>query len=154
MTWKADSPLRRALNHFARMAVEFDFRVFPLAPDATPISTTLGDCRMARDVLLADMEANAVPNEEHVTDTDERFAEWWSRDGRFIDPDTDDVPWFDKRKGIAAAAFHAAMAQSGNYIADDPVTPMQVTFANGRQVTIAADKHGPWLSVSREMAAA
>lgn len=29
------------------------------------------------------------------------FEEWWSREGRFIDPDTEDVPWFDKRKVLS-----------------------------------------------------
>jgi hypothetical protein len=27
------------------------------------------------------------------------FEKWWQEDGRMIDPDTEDVPWFDKRKG-------------------------------------------------------
>lgn len=38
---------------------------------------------------------------------DEEFENWWRDDGRFIDPDTDDVPWFDKRKGLAESAFNA-----------------------------------------------
>ncbi len=36
-----------------------------------------------------------------------QFQEWWSEDGRYIDPDTDDVPWFDKRGGLAQFAFIA-----------------------------------------------
>ena len=43
----------------------------------------------------------------------ETFDEWWARKGRFIDPDTEDVPWFDKRKALAEEAFRAAVAQSG-----------------------------------------
>jgi hypothetical protein len=35
------------------------------------------------------------------------FDDWWSLDGQYIDPDTDDVPWFDKRRGLAMAAFQA-----------------------------------------------
>ena len=35
------------------------------------------------------------------------FEDWWSTDGRYIDPDTEDVPWFDKRKELAALAFIA-----------------------------------------------
>lgn len=35
----------------------------------------------------------------------EDFESWWTSDGRFIDPDTSDVPWFDKRKELAALAF-------------------------------------------------
>lgn len=70
---------------------------------------------------------------------DQRFDEWWERDGRFIDPDTSDVPWFDKRKGLAAYAFHAAMAQSRNYVADDASEATQFTFANGRVVAVGDD---------------
>ena len=66
----------------------------------------------------------------------ETFDQWWQRDGKFYDPDTDDVPWFDKRKELAERAFEAAKAQSRNYIADDPTMPERVRFANGRRVMI------------------
>lgn len=36
------------------------------------------------------------------------FESWWASDGRFIDPDIDDVPWFDKRKELCAIAWLAA----------------------------------------------
>jgi hypothetical protein len=36
------------------------------------------------------------------------FENWWEEEGRFIDPDTSDVPWFDKRKELAGLAFVAA----------------------------------------------
>lgn len=83
----------------------------------------------------------------HIEDMKEKFADrgvnqfedWWTRSGKFIDPDTDDVPWFDKRKGLGLAAFEAAMAISRNYVADDAVNPVQFTFANGRVVTIGDD---------------
>ena len=67
----------------------------------------------------------------------ETFDEWWERDGKFFDPDTDDVPWFDKRKFLAEYAFMRARAQSRNYTADEEVMPEKVTFANGRVVWIA-----------------
>ncbi len=35
------------------------------------------------------------------------FEEWWRSDGKFCDPDTEDVSWYDKREGLAAAAFIA-----------------------------------------------
>lgn len=66
----------------------------------------------------------------------EMFESWWQRDGRYIDPDTDDVPWFDKRKELCEHAFRAAMAQSGNYTADREVLPQAVTFVNGRRVSL------------------
>lgn len=65
-----------------------------------------------------------------------QFDEWWNRDGRFYDPDTSDVPWFDKRKDLAERAFDAAMAQSRNYTADSEVEPQEFTFTNGRRVKI------------------
>lgn len=39
----------------------------------------------------------------------DKFETWWARDGRYIDPDTSDVDWFDKRKELAAIAFAAAL---------------------------------------------
>ena len=71
-----------------------------------------------------------------MDDIDKRFEEWWTREGQGVDPDDSDVPWFDKRKGLAAEAFRAAMYQSGNYVADDDTYPDQVTFANGRVVRV------------------
>lgn len=62
----------------------------------------------------------------------EAFIEWWERVGRFIDPDTSDVPWFDKRRDLCEIAWDAAMAQSSNYVADDAVAPVKIRFANGR----------------------
>lgn len=70
------------------------------------------------------------------------FEEWWARDGFYIDPDTSDVPWFDKRKGLAELAFAAAYAQSGNYVANDDTFPSEVTFSNGRIVRINVATEG------------
>lgn len=33
------------------------------------------------------------------------FDAWWAKDGRYFDPDTSDVPWFDKRKDLAEYAY-------------------------------------------------
>ena len=72
------------------------------------------------------------------------FEKWWAEEGRSLDPDTEDVPWFDKRKGLAELAFEAGIkcgeARSRNYTADDEVMPESVTFANGRTVRIADNK--------------
>lgn len=35
------------------------------------------------------------------------FDEWWGSVGRFYDPDTADVDWYDKRKELADLAFSA-----------------------------------------------
>lgn len=80
---------------------------------------------------------------------DQRFEEWWARAGKSIDPDTSDVSWHDKRKGLAAAAFAAATAQSRNYTCDKSYDPTEVTFANGRKVWIRFDEcEDPFLEIA------
>jgi hypothetical protein len=37
------------------------------------------------------------------------FEKWWQEEGRRLDPDTSDVPWFDKRQGLAELAFEAGI---------------------------------------------
>lgn len=69
------------------------------------------------------------------------FENWWERKGQFLDPDTSDVPWQDKRKALAEMAFDAAADQSGNYITDHPQFPKEALFANGRRVKIQ-DQNG------------
>lgn len=66
---------------------------------------------------------------------DAMFKSWWERVGRTLDPDTSDVPWHDKREGLAQLAFVAAFAISKNYVVDDAVEPHELIFANGRAVT-------------------
>lgn len=72
------------------------------------------------------------------------FDKWWQETGKFLDPDTEDVPWFDKRRALAEAAFEAGIetgtARSRNYTADDEVMPESVTFANGRRVRIVSNE--------------
>lgn len=87
------------------------------------------------------------------------FDKWWREEGRMLDPDTSDVPWFDKREGLAALAFEAGMkcgmARSRNYVADEAVLPERITFANGRSVWIAKNEapgvqHGVYLAVEQQ----
>ena len=70
------------------------------------------------------------------------FEKWWQEEGRWLDPDTSDVPWFDKRQGLAEMAFEAGikcgMARAGNYTANTEIDPTVVEFANGRTVSIGA----------------
>ena len=84
------------------------------------------------------------------------FERWWQEEGRTLDPDTEDIPWFDKREGLAAQAFEAGircgMTRAGNYTASDSVTPDAVTFANGRTVRIVQKSSpdcGPYLEIGR-----
>ncbi len=71
------------------------------------------------------------------------FEKWWSEQGRFMDPDTEDVHWYDKREALARLAFDEGvkigMAIAGNYVADDYIYPTCVRFANGRTVTLLKD---------------
>ena len=78
------------------------------------------------------------------------FDEWWQREGQYLDPDTDDVPWFDKRRALCEYAYRSALALSGNYVADDSVYPQRVDFANGRFVTLQANDDGPYLGVGKQ----
>jgi hypothetical protein len=66
------------------------------------------------------------------------FDEWWQRRGRLIDPEPN-ASWEDKRRDLAAEAFAASKAQSGNYVADTAEAPHEVTFANGRTVKVGDD---------------
>ena len=58
------------------------------------------------------------------------FETLCQEEGKSLDPDTEDVPWFDKRKGLAELAFDAGikheMARGGNYTANDSACPAAV----------------------------
>lgn len=82
---------------------------------------------------MSDKTVTTIP---FPTEWKDAFAKWWEREGRFLDPDFSDVPWFDKREALAEMAFNAAMAQSSNYIADDSTLPEKIVFANGRVVSV------------------
>jgi len=79
------------------------------------------------------------------------FEKWWQEQGRSLDPDTEDVPWFDKREALAHIAFdegiRIGMAQAGNYVANDSVNPTRIEFANGRTVYVANGEVDSYLGV-------
>lgn len=76
------------------------------------------------------------------------FDQWWEQTGKFYDPDTDDVPWFDKRMALSRLAFQAGQSASGNYVSDHDTYPKEVRFSNGRVVRAAEDHNGPYLIVN------
>jgi hypothetical protein len=39
------------------------------------------------------------------------FEKWWDSDGKYFDPDTEDVPWYDKRAELAEYAWHRGRAK-------------------------------------------
>lgn len=82
------------------------------------------------------------------------FEKWWQEQGRSLDPDTEDVPWYDKREALAHIAFdegiRVGMARAGNYTANCSVDPTSVEFANGRTVKIkqmSSPDCGPYLEI-------
>lgn len=42
-----------------------------------------------------------------ITSPDSMAMEWWKSDGLYIDPDTEEVDWYDKRRELAQLAFVA-----------------------------------------------
>jgi hypothetical protein len=82
------------------------------------------------------------------------FDKWWQEQGRSLDPDTEDVPWYDKREALAHIAFdegvRIGMAVAGNYTANDSISPTSVEFSNGRTVRIreiSSSDCGPYLEI-------
>ena len=59
---------------------------------------------------MSRLKANTpiLTREQAITVDAERGAvAWWSGEGRYIDPDTDEVDWFDKRCELAQIAYIA-----------------------------------------------
>lgn len=77
------------------------------------------------------------------------FNRWWEREGVSLDPDTQDVPWFDKRRALAEMAFRAALHASRNYIADTETEPQEITFLNGRRVRLVTNGDDEYLAVGQ-----
>ena len=48
-----------------------------------------------------------TPEQRMEVVIDAESLAWWTKDGRYYDPDTDDVDWFDKRRELAMVAFRA-----------------------------------------------
>ena len=51
-------------------------------------------------------------NSKQLSDSYEASENWWRKDGIYIDPDTKDVDWYDKRAELAKIAFMAGAAWS------------------------------------------
>lgn len=115
-------------------------RVFQVHPIKGILALTLPapSAESAEVVTAVCLDVGKSLNDREIIEAcDEMFSGWWSRDGQYLDPDTSDVPWYDKRKGLAHLAFNAAMGMSGNYVADKECEPTIVTFTNGRAVSLS-----------------
>jgi hypothetical protein len=62
------------------------------------------DCDLA-EAISQEVVKLAAENVPLSSTTTPDFDDWWQADGKFFDPDTDDVPWFDKRKELAEYAY-------------------------------------------------
>lgn len=60
--------------------------------------------KLPKPLLEGKMEKRNVMNAD--------FMEWWQRDGKFYDPDTEDVDWFDKRVELAEYTFTRARLEA------------------------------------------
>lgn len=70
------------------------------------------------------------------------FDKWWAGQGVFIDPDTEDVSWFDKRKELAGIAFIAgfALANDALPIIDAQAEEIRLTAERAnREAQLACD---------------
>lgn len=92
-----------------------------------------------------------MADRDKTKDITNRFEKWWAEDGRMYDPDTEDVPWFDKRKELALVAFAKGVeigtAWSRNYTTNSAVDPDRIHFANGRIVKLSRETGRLYLSV-------
>lgn len=80
---------------------------------------------VAQGVLVLDEKRRAALAAHRGGEGWRDFDTWWLAEGRFLDPDTEDVPWFDKRKGLAELAFRAgAMLASAPQPAAMPAAPL------------------------------
>lgn len=53
-----------------------------------------------------------LTSEQMTTVKAEKYAcEWWQTEGRYIDPDTAEVDWYDKRGELAQFAFIAGFTE-------------------------------------------
>ena len=48
-----------------------------------------------------------TPKQQIEVDANKAADWWWGAEGRYLDPDTEDVDWFDKRDGLAKMAYIA-----------------------------------------------
>lgn len=70
-----------------------------------------------RDAFLFGGSQNQMPRtrltkEQQTMVLAEKWAaEWWRTEGTYIDPDTEDVDWYDKRSELAQMAYIAGFKQ-------------------------------------------
>lgn len=83
-----------------------------------------------------------MPINEYPEAWKDAFDNWWEREGKSYDPDAEAVPWFDKRKALAAKAYLVATIASRNYVADQATEPMEFVFANGTKVMLVGNDEG------------
>jgi hypothetical protein len=84
---------------------------------------------------------------ETVIQLQHAFSDWWQRWGKWIDPDTEDVDWFDKRAGLCEFAFQAGYALGKGRHRDMAVSNTTKHIQMLRLRQIIADLRGrTWLA--------
>jgi hypothetical protein len=53
----------------------------------------------------SELRSQPEPSPDPSTVITDDFDAWWAKDGKFYDPDFSEVPWYDKRKGLAEYAY-------------------------------------------------
>lgn len=110
--FSAESERHAALAQAAELRRALEFVHQQLALD--PVSGRLycGDSRQVVELERTISAALALTPGEALERKSVTFEGWWQDDGRFYDPDTADVPWFDKRKGLAEYAYVAGLRKA------------------------------------------
>lgn len=89
-------------------------------------------------------EGGVAAQARHTLMLYEQFSAWWLADGQFHDPDTDDVPWFDKRRALCWIAYFEA-AKAAAPPAPQPCRwrPEVQAFADLMEQQLRANDHKP-----------
>ena len=61
------------------------------------------------------MKKSPTSDQKIAAIADKQAIEWWRSEGIYIDPDTEDVDWYDKRSELAQIAFIAGYKAALEY---------------------------------------
>lgn len=99
--------IRRVDGNHSLGAAELAEALMPFISSLHSSEMDAPEAKGLPDVVRAAL--SALPEQADRAGVGEAFENWWAVTGKFIDPDSDDVHWYDKRKGLAEEAFCAAL---------------------------------------------
>ena len=79
---------------------------FPFAGKVIPVTESQRQCMFTAVEAVLEEQAGTLTDAAEPIE----FRDWWISQGKFIDPDTEDVPWFDKREALCEAAYEAGQS--------------------------------------------